>query len=53
MLPIDKVVFWGVFPICDKQFNIIRGKLSAIVCVCLGGYCRGKGSLLPVYKIFL
>ncbi|XP_072021333.1 uncharacterized protein [Amphiura filiformis] len=26
LLPIDKVVSWGVFPICDEQFNIIQGK---------------------------
>ncbi|XP_077989963.1 uncharacterized protein LOC144444426 [Glandiceps talaboti] len=26
LLPIDKVVGWGVFPICDAQFNIIDGK---------------------------
>ncbi|XP_033640408.1 uncharacterized protein LOC117300735 [Asterias rubens] len=26
LLPVDKVVAWGVFPICDGQFNIIQGK---------------------------
>nr|XP_002734565.1 PREDICTED: uncharacterized protein LOC100373469 [Saccoglossus kowalevskii] len=26
LLPVDKVVGWGVFPICDAQFNIIDGK---------------------------
>ena len=24
--PTDKVVGWGVFPICDDKFNIIEGK---------------------------
>ena len=24
--PTDQVVGWGVFPICDAEFNIIEGK---------------------------
>ena len=24
--PIDKVVGWGCFPVCDAEFNVIEGK---------------------------
>ncbi|XP_030829615.1 uncharacterized protein LOC582863 isoform X1 [Strongylocentrotus purpuratus] len=26
LLPVDKVVAWGVFPICDGQFEVLQGK---------------------------
>ncbi|XP_047145718.1 uncharacterized protein LOC100210827 isoform X1 [Hydra vulgaris] len=27
--PIDKVVGWGCFPVCDAEFNVIEGKYKA------------------------
>ncbi|XP_072175940.1 uncharacterized protein [Diadema setosum] len=29
LLPVDKVVAWGVFPICDGQFEVLQGKYKA------------------------
>ncbi|PIK53786.1 hypothetical protein BSL78_09280 [Apostichopus japonicus] len=26
LLPVDKVVSWGVFPICDGQFDVLQGR---------------------------
>ncbi|KAJ8020621.1 hypothetical protein HOLleu_40259 [Holothuria leucospilota] len=26
LLPVDKVVSWGVFPICDGQFEVLQGR---------------------------
>ena len=38
--PTDRVVGWGVFPVCDAQFRIIEGKSVA--------YCF----MYPVFLVF-